>query len=537
MAPRSPTLAALSGEEHIALERRLLDRQSGKCFICDEQIDLFVHKDQLDIDHIEPLAQKGKDEENNFALTHASCNRSKGASNLQVARRMAEFQKLQTKAQHDGERGANLGHLLVNHEGAQFELRVKRDSNSVQYAFGDMGDNHIRTVPVYRDRLSETEYFFGVFPLAYLHHDDRINPRSIGFNVRGLIEEFMKKRPQLHVALGWLEDVNGTGKLKVFDGQHKAAAQILLGVKELPVRVFLNPDTKVLLQANTNAGDKLRQVAFDAAVLRHLGSKLYTERIIRYQQIQNLSPNDYSFSESDLVNFFKGEHREMQRYIVDAVRDGVNHHKDNLLREFVEWSGKKSDRPLAYQTLERTFFAELLYKKALDSPIGQGVETGENPRLVERNQFVQLMSLFAETFFVGKWDPEVGGRQLERRLQRSEKIPEHHLRAWRLAREEVLAVVLEYVRTVIENYFVNLGTVIEKDRLMQQKFPGSLWDRIETFLVRLSELPCWIDRNLSTTVFGAKQNRDFWKRVFTTGQTQFGVPVLTEPINILKMIE
>ena len=39
-------------------------------------------------------------------------------------------------------------------------------------------------------------------------------------------------------------------------------------LRELPVRVFVEPDTNVLLQANTNAGGKLRQVAFDAAVMR-----------------------------------------------------------------------------------------------------------------------------------------------------------------------------------------------------------------------------------------------------------------------------
>ena len=53
------------------------------------------------------------------------------------------------------------------------------------------------------------------------------------------------------------------GPVKVFDGQHKAAAQILLGAQELPVRVFLEPDTNVFSQANTNAGGKLRQVAFE----------------------------------------------------------------------------------------------------------------------------------------------------------------------------------------------------------------------------------------------------------------------------------
>ena len=31
-----------------------------------------LHKGQLDVDHIDPLAQDGLDAQNNFALTHAS---------------------------------------------------------------------------------------------------------------------------------------------------------------------------------------------------------------------------------------------------------------------------------------------------------------------------------------------------------------------------------------------------------------------------------------------------------------------------------
>jgi hypothetical protein len=72
------------------------------------------------------------------------------------------------------------------------------------------------------------------------------------------LRSFYAGRPQLHIALGWwTPEESDEGALKVFDGQHKAAVRILLGVKELPVRVFVEPDLKVLLQANTNAGDTL----------------------------------------------------------------------------------------------------------------------------------------------------------------------------------------------------------------------------------------------------------------------------------------
>ena len=323
----------------------------------------------------------------------------------------------------------------------------------------------------------------------------------------------------------------------MFDGQHKAAAQILIGIRKLPVRVFVEPDLNILLQANTNAGDKLRQVAFDTAVLRHLGSTLYAERVKQYKEFKGLSDDDYSFSEKDLVRFFRGEHREVQKYIVDWVRDSVNYHPDNRLKDYVEWAGKKGDRPLAYSALERTFFGEFLYKSALDTPIALGMDRGENPRIIERDQLVRLMSLFSDIFFMKQWDPDIGGRQLEAQLQKGQTIPEGHLRAWRVTREEILTIIMKYIRLVIEHYFAVTGKSMDKDKLMQQRFPDDLWARIETFLRRLSGLPAWIDTNLSRTVFGAKQNREFWAEVFKTGKARSGVNIFGIPINVIDMMQ
>jgi len=517
-----------------------LSRQSGRCFICNEPVDLVLHQGQLEIDHIIPVAERGPDEENNFALVHASCNRAKSASDLRVARRMAEFDQLQEAVQQQGERGANLGHLLARYQGARSNLRLRRTNSEVEYSLPETGQNAIARATLFRDQLSGMESFFAVLPLEYLHHDDRINPRSIGSNIRGLIEEFMKKRPQLHVALAWWVpegEGDGAGRVRVFDGQHKAAAQILLGVRELTVRVFVEPDTNVLLQANTNAGGKLRQVQFDAAVMRHLGSTLYAERVHQYQEMQGRSEDDYSFSERDLVTFFRGEHREVLRYIIDAIRDSITHNSDNRLLEFVEWSGKGSDRPLSYATIDGTFFKEFIYKKALGTPIGEGLERGDNPRATERDQLVRLMSLFADVFFVGQWDPEIGGAKLESRIQRGDPIAEPHMRAWRVAREEILANILLYVRLVIENYYAWVGQPVDGDRLLHRPLPDVLWERIESFLRRVGALPCWIDRNLSNTVFGAKQNLDFWKTIFRTGRSPSGVQVLARPLDITRMIQ
>jgi hypothetical protein len=42
---------------------------------------------------------------------------------------------------------------------------------------------------------------------------------------------------------------------------------------------------------------------------------------------------------------------------------------------------------------------------------------------------------------------------------------------------------------------------------------------------------------LSGTVFGAKQNLDFWERVFETGQAPSRIQVLAEGLNLIEMIK
>jgi hypothetical protein len=534
----SQYLSGLNTEQREQLERRLHERQVGRCFICDELIDLLLHKGQLDIDHIDPLIKDGLDSENNFALTHAHCNRSKGASNLEVARRLAEFEKLQQEAKKHGQRGADLGDVLERHGGAKALLRLRREDDRVELSFVEVGDHIIRTFPLLHDKLSGMDTFFASVPLEYLHHDDRINPRPIGSNIRGLIEEFLSKNPQLHVGLAWwAPEQDGAGPVKVFDGQHKAAAQILLGIRELPVRIFVQPDTNVLLDANTNAGGKLRQVAFDVAIMRHLGSTLYLERINQYRKMRGLADDNYSFSEEDLVRFFRGESREMARYIIDSQRDSITHDSSNKLREFVEWSGKGADHPLAYNSIERSFYKEFLYKKALDSPLDEGMEQGRNPRDLERRQLIRLMSIFADVFFVNSWDPEKGGNKIENRLQHGEIIPAPHLRAWRVAREEVLSNILTWVRLVIEYHFAFNAQMLDKERLLHQSLPDTLWDRITKFLQSVAALPCWIDKPLGTTVFGPKQNLDYWEKVFKTGKAPSGIQILASPFDLNQMIQ
>jgi hypothetical protein len=45
----------LTPEQRKELERRLHQSQHGACFICEKSIDLALHADAIDIDHVEPI--------------------------------------------------------------------------------------------------------------------------------------------------------------------------------------------------------------------------------------------------------------------------------------------------------------------------------------------------------------------------------------------------------------------------------------------------------------------------------------------------
>jgi hypothetical protein len=526
----------LSVDERNDLIKKLYEMQDCKCFICEQPIDLVAQKSTIDIDHVVPLKNNGKDDPDNFALTHASCNRSKQASNLQVAKVLSRFYRLKESLESEN-RSPNLGDLLTQAGGGNQSLGFSINDNTITFSFTELSDNNLHTVPIYIDEISGFKYFFAKLPIQYLAHDDHINPRSIGNNISKLVEEFFNKRPQLHVPLAWINTKSSRSHVHIFDGQHKSAAQIMLGVKELPVRVFIDPDPDVLITTNTNAGTTLKQVAFDKSVQRSLGHTLYQERLKRFQDATGRNENDLSFSERDLIDHFRGQSREVKRYILDAIRNGVSSDPDNKMMSFVDRTGRGTDHPLSYSTIERTFFSFFIYQEVMTTPINLISEQGDSPREIECRQIVKLMNLIAEVLYIDKFDDGIGTDRLENRLRNGEIIPHAHLIAYRMSKEEVIYNWLGYLKQIASQYFIMQGIPDPAEKLFQIIFPDQVWGNIRNFLLSLSALPVWVNVELSGSIFGGKQNNNYWQNIFTTGKSPQGMQVLVEPVNIIRMMQ
>lgn len=528
----SKYLDNLNKDEYQALIMQLWDIQEHRCFICEEEIDLDLHK--VNVDHIKPLANGGKDDPTNFALTHEHCNKSKQDADLIVAKKLVKLSRIIKEAEENRET-PSLKHVLKSLGGSKYDFKYKISGDVISYSFSDIGEHTIKTAEVFTDSLSGEKTCFIKVPIEYLYHDEIINPRGINSSISLLIKEFHKPNPQLHLSLARI--VND--KIMIFDGQHKAVAQLMLGVKELVIRLFIHPDVDRLTETNTNAGSKLKQIAFDKSIVRQLHDVLYAERIKKYQTDHYLPEDNFSFSEQSLVDYFKGERGNVKVYVINSQKNGVTRGQDNKLSSYINFEGRGNSLPLSYSTFEKTFLATFINAKTiLTTSINYKIEEGLNPRVLEREQLIKLCNIIAEEILIDKFKDEIGTYKIEAKIAsgNGDDIPDEHLIACRLFKEEIMYNWIKYLELLIKNHFAYSGAMYDDQNLFMQKLPDSLWDNIRAFIANLHDLPLWKNRMMSATIFGGKSNYDFWGTVFRTAKAPDGSLVLTKPLNVAEMI-
>lgn len=199
----SKYLNSLSADDYQSLKEKLFHIQNGKCYICGQDIELDLQT--TNIDHIVPLSTRGKDNEDNFALTHETCNKSKQDANLSVARSLFKLKKTQDEIFQNEHRAASLKDLLIVEGGSLYNFSYKIEGSEIVYTFNEKS-TAIHRATIFTDELSQEKSCFIYIPIEYLYHDEVINPRGINSSINMLVKEFFKGNPQLHLTLARIED-------------------------------------------------------------------------------------------------------------------------------------------------------------------------------------------------------------------------------------------------------------------------------------------------------------------------------------------
>jgi hypothetical protein len=127
--------------------------------------------------------------------------------------------------------------------------------------------------------------------------------------------------------------------------------------------------------------------------------------------------------------------------------------------------GRQEQRKaISFSSIEKDIFLTVHWKRELKNPFYGLNAQGENPRELESRQIVRLISMVAEAYYAnGKYDFSRSVEKIEHRLKKGENILDDHLRAYRIGREEVLSAWLAFVGKIIENYFITVGKIVDRD--------------------------------------------------------------------------
>jgi HNH endonuclease len=447
-APQKRTckLDSLSPDERKELIARLYKAQNGLCYVDRQPINLHVHR--VDIDHIIALARDGADDESNWALTHDYCNRSKGTRDLQLQRILFDFsQHLQKYSEEADENGAGRSFTLKQ---ALAELRPNRMQAGVtlrdfkvEIAWQtEDGKPMSESYPLLVDASTPpAKSFVGMIPFTCLYHDEDINPRSIA-DLEPMIEEFYNGNPQLQPSLATLTIKGNEGKapILVFDGQHKAAAQLYANRDRLLVRVFVNGDREKLKETNYRAHTKLAQVHFPQLINDKVGADLFKEEFSRF--IQGADPTKIS-EDMFLKSVQRVQRSEYRSYFGNSLRYEVLVGKagaqQNKILTFTETVMPRSTRyPLSYDTLQKAVLDLMLFLK----PAKETIDATSGYRQLERENLIRLLNIFVEEVLAnGRFDFNIGVRRIEEKLENApQSIPDAHLRAYRICRKAAMIV-------------------------------------------------------------------------------------------------
>lgn len=178
----------ISSEEYGELVIRLKTRQNNHCFICAE---ILADTCITHVDHIKPRSTGGKDDENNYAITHKACNESKQDTDLEIARRLHILKKIQKNTPDET---VSLEHVLKYFNGSSDILNFKIDEKNKVFKTSIDGI-YEKEYTIFEDSISDESSVILEIPIKYLYFDKYINPRPVNIlNIGKLTKEFYKKK-------------------------------------------------------------------------------------------------------------------------------------------------------------------------------------------------------------------------------------------------------------------------------------------------------------------------------------------------------
>jgi len=460
-----------------------------RCFIDGHPID---SEDDLEFDHVVPVAAGGATTVDNLAPVCRKHNRQKRTMSLSeyrdYLRLNAFFSDGMPKYLDDviKARGHRLG------EAFQYEIGKLTDIVTVYF------ENGPRAFSLYTCPITGWQYFYALIPIQYLKNDIDLQPRALRQeSMWGLYRHF-QRNTQLAPSICRLD---GTGTLLLFDGQHKAAAQIWAGRQSVECKIFIRPEAKSLKETNLEAHQSYRQMSFYSSELMKKYADICGEDWNEYAMLEGRK-SENGFVEF-LVNVKKKSAAKAKGEVEQATQWRILNDPANKLNDFTSEKNRARRQPLTHYRIKKTIFRHLL------SPIPSDIEfeSSQDLRNTEERNLIRLMSIIAGEGLVDRWNPELADAM----HQRTERIfSAGAVRAWvRILRDILNAHLQLYLLGPEEAHRVMWRELADGQfewirKFIRRIFAHSVWDAPDTSSQDISKA---LTKDDDTTAFALLKDR------------------------------
>jgi hypothetical protein len=455
-------------------EKEDLLRKHSNCYICDESLDGYS-RDEIQFDHIYAYADEYPQELSNFAPVHASkderklnCHAAKGRKPPIECREEVRIKK----------------RLRTVHGLADVCPSAIQSTYAISPDFKTIAFNGIQ-LPLYNQRLGlkDNYYFFHEVETKHIENDNEIQLRPLEPKILPMVFN-LKTSVQLLPSLARLDPATKT--VKLFDGQHKAVAQIVGNNRErIPCIVFVDPNVNVLRVTVYEAHTDFVQQRYKKS---HIDAKLadiYGQKIEGFRKKVG-NPNA-PYSEADIL---RGESvPTIRNFLLSSIIKEVSIATDIIRLYAAESRTDQKEHPILWQSIER-FIAKFCNLSAVE----QVSDSELNYRSDEIDNLLFLLNQVEECAINGKWTPENPSSKSHKMCRTF--FYRTAFNNWLNTLEEALRFALEQMR----------GAKIYGALCYQKEFPPEVRKRFSGIAQRLFEHPLWVQESIQDEI--AKTNQD-----------------------------
>lgn len=499
------TKRQLTDSEKQTVRQQQIGQDGGlRCFISGEVV---APEDDIEYDHIQPYSKDGDTSVANIRIVLKKHNRRKSNQSLYDVRDNLRLERLfESKKNH-----IKLQDILELKDVAHRNIHCTVTNETVVIDDGI----ETRTFSLLDDSILGVAYFYGRVPISWLENDDQegLQPRVIDYKRIINIRDHLKIHPQLAPSIARLVG----NRLKLFDGQHKLAAQVLNNNLQADVKVYVSPEGEDaakrlfddLMITNLEAHSKLKQVPFYTSTLLDRLSVIYRELLEEF--ISTKAPE--SHTEENFVHFLSVAKQYSKTAAKDMLRSAIKTAalSGSELEQYVAEASKDASFPMTIDLLEKTIFPSMLY---LD-PATAKFTSAQDFRSEETQNFAEAAKLIVAETGLANWVQNIKGKSLS----------SEQLKARRIWHKGAVLTWAPYLKSIL--YFaLQAMTSGEREKLLYRE---AITDRqkeiVQKCLNRLFSHPLWDEPEGevdSLLVSARKQDELFAKKGLTEKYVIYG---------------